>query len=301
MPKPQVTILMATYNGAAYLKEQLDSIKQQTHTRWQIIASDDGSSDETLNLLHAYGVKTIHGPHKGFAANFMSLVRTAPLDSEFYAFSDQDDVWAPEKLTRALHCLSSYPQEVPALYCGRTHLVNESLISIGYSPLFKKSPHFKNALVQNIGGGNTMVFNKKALELLQQLPEDDPIVAHDWWAYLLVSGAGGNIYYDEKPYIDYRQHQANLIGSNRGWRAQVLRLRSLFKGKLKSWLDSNSKNLSNLSHVLTPDNKRTFEAFEAMRGNRSLLKLIKTRRLGLYRQTRLGQLGLVLAAIFNKI
>lgn len=301
MREPRVTILLATYNGQRYLAEQLDSIVQQTHKNWDIITSDDGSSDQTLQILKYYNIPIVNGPRQGYAANFLSLLTKVNSESDYYAFADQDDVWMDHKLKQALAWLQSLPEEVPALYCGRTQLVDEYLQVIGYSPLFKKKPGFLNALTQNIGGGNTMVFNRTALNLLRQTKSHTDIVSHDWWAYLLISGAGGAVYYDAEPTVCYRQHAANIVGSNTNWLARCSRVRMLLQRRFKRWMDLNSKSLFAVEHLLTPENKRVLEQFEQVRRAWFFSRLIQLKLLGIYRQTTLGQMGLLIGALLNKI
>src|SRR5207253_1787714 len=102
--------------------------------------------------------KTIvrNGPANGVCANFLSLATDPAIDADYFAFSDQDDVWYRDKLRRALTWLATVPGDVPALYCGRTELMSIDGRSYGLSPLFTRPPTFRNALVQNLGGGNTM-------------------------------------------------------------------------------------------------------------------------------------------------
>ncbi|EHL29298.1 glycosyltransferase family 2 protein [Legionella drancourtii] len=301
MHEPRVTILLATYNGERYLAEQLDSIVQQTHKNWNIIASDDGSSDQTMQILDQYNIPVCYGPHQGFAANFLSLITKVSTASDYYAFSDQDDVWEQYKLEQALAWLQSIPEAVPALYCGRTQLVDEYLNVIGYSPLFKRQPGFLNALAQNIGGGNTMMFNRAALNLLRQTKSHTDIVSHDWWAYLLISGAGGAVYYDTEPSIRYRQHATNLVGSNTNLFARCYRVRMLLQRRFKHWLDLNCKSLFAVAHLLTPENKQLLEQFEKARKGWFFSKCIQIKLLGIYRQTTIGQIGLLIGALLNKI
>lgn len=301
LQEPLVTILIATYNGELYLSEQLDSIFQQTHKNWTIVASDDDSSDLTISILKQYKIKIYKGPRQGAAANFLSLVTKIGFNSDYYAFADQDDVWKPNKLARALAWLKIFPQERPALYCGRTQLVDKKLQNLGHSPLFKKNPSFKNALTQSIGGGNTMVFNKAAFALLRQTKNYCHVVAHDWWAYLLISGAGGEVYYDPEPYLFYRQHFSNVTGSNSDVQARFYRMLMFLKGRIKSWINSNTSHLLALAHLLTPENNEVLEQFLNARRSWFGLRLIKIIQLGIYRQTVSGQLGLMAGAMFNKI
>src|SRR5258706_8555996 len=170
---PKVTILLATRNGAPFLKEQLDSYRAQTYPFWELLVSDDGSTDETIRILEGFArsvpqrVILRSGPQLGFWQNFVSLVRCDDSDGDLFAYSDQDDIWFPEKLAKAVNWLGARPEEQPALYFSRTELVNPDGKAIGFSRLFSRPPTFQNALVQNIGGANTMVFNRTARATLR--------------------------------------------------------------------------------------------------------------------------------------
>ena len=106
------------------------------------------------------------------------------------------------------------------LYCGRTRTVDEDGRVVGFSPQFSRPPCFANALVHNIAGGNTMVMNDSARQLILEAGVVD-VVAHDWWTYLMVSGAGGRVIYDDEPTVDYRQHDDNQVGANMGISARL--------------------------------------------------------------------------------
>jgi len=183
---PLVPIFLCTYNGARFLAEQLDSLESQTHQNWVVFASDDGSSDQTLEILRQYQAKwpagklTIRsGPQKGFCQNFLSLACDLQIKADYDAFCDQDDVWLPAKLEVALsNIITNQAVDVPYLYCGRTKYVNENLKSCGMSPLCVFPPSFRNALVQNIAGGNTMVFNLAAKNLIEKVGLVD-VTSHD--------------------------------------------------------------------------------------------------------------------------
>ena len=305
---PKVIVFMSTYNGQSYLAEQLDSIFLQSYKNWELWVSDDGSDDETCRILEDYQNRfhdkvflTHLGPHKGFSANFLSLVCQQTSQGSYYCYCDQDDIWAPNKLQQAINWLSTIPQALPALYCARTQLVNENNTIIGASLLFKKKPGFLNALVQNIAGGNTMMFNQSAIDLLRSAGDTMPVVAHDWWTYLLVTGAGGIVFYDSHPTVYYRQHGDNLIGSNLGWHARMKRASMVLKGRLKQWNDVNFCALTANQHLLKAQNREILFHFIAARNARVLFKVITLKRLGIYRQTLLGNIGLITAALLNKI
>ena len=168
---------MCTYNGERFLEAQLDSLCAQSFTQWTLYVSDDGSTDATLNIIHRYQSKMGRdkiqcrvGPQKGFAQNFLSLACDPSIKAEYYAFCDQDDVWLPEKLSVAIEHIAfeSSPEQL-YVYSGRTTYTDENLKPIGFSPLFVFPRTFRNALIQSIAGGNTMVFNQATKTLLEKV------------------------------------------------------------------------------------------------------------------------------------
>lgn len=305
---PLVAVLLCTYNGEAHLAEQLDSLAAQTHPHWQVWASDDGSSDGTTALLDAYAsrwggakLRRLRGPAQGHARNFMSLVANASIQADYYAFADQDDIWEPGKLERALAQLATLPPHQPALYGGRTRYVDEDNVEVGLSPLFQRLPGFANALTQSIAGGNTMVFNHAARELLCRTDPQAPIVTHDWLAYLVVSGCGGTVLYDPVPSLRYRQHGRNAIGSGEGWAARLERLRGVWAGRNRAWYDGNLRAMQPLQDALTPAHREMLATFVAARRLPLLARIRAYHRLGLYRQSRLQSVSLYFAMVMNRL
>lgn len=302
----KVAILLCTYNGQDYLAEQLDSFAAQSYPDWKVWASDDSSKDNTRAILKDYQEKwgadrlvIQSGPAKGFVANFLSLTCNSSVHADYYAYSDQDDIWEADKIQRAVQWLATVPAEIPALYCSRTRLVDVNNNEIGLSPLFAKPPSFSNALVQNIGGGNTMVFNDAARRLLCEAGDDLDLVTHDWWVYLVVAGCGGKVFHDHHPEIRYRQHGDNLIGSNIGWIARFARIRLLLRGSFKNWNELNIRAMQRIRHRLTTENRTILDEFSLARHSWILPRLIGILRCKIYRQTLLGNMGLM-AAIFLK-
>jgi glycosyltransferase involved in cell wall biosynthesis len=303
----KVGILLCTYNGAAYIQEQLRSFATQTHKDWVIYASDDGSSDDTIKHLKNFQLQhgedrliILNGPHQGFAKNFLSLIKNRSIEADYFAFSDQDDVWFPDKLERSIAQLEPL-QDTPALYCSRTRLVSADGQFIGLSPRFSAPPHFRNALVQSIAGANTMLINRQARALLAKTPDQSIIVAHDWLTYLLVSGCGGKVFFDQTPTLDYRQHDGNLIGANSGLRARLTRLVKMCTGRFKEWSDQNLNVLAEFKPTLTTENRRALEQFEQARQSALFPRLRLMKEAGIYRQTSKGNVSLFLAACLNKI
>ena len=307
----RVVILMGTHNGARHLREQLESIHRQTHQNWRLLVSDDASSDDTLSILDDFAasngrdrVRVRSGPCRGFVANFLSLAADPGEDADYFAFSDQDDVWHENKLQRALEMLEAVPdsRDSPMLYCGRTRLVSESLRPLGESRLSRQKPCFSNALVQSIAGANTMVFNDAARHLVGAAACSDFLPAsHDWWSYLAVTGAEGRVLYDSCPTIDYRQHNANVQGDNRGLRARARRFRQLFEGRLRSWNAAHLHSLGLIQGALSERNRvllRAFAEVHAAGGARAWVRLMQT---GIRRNSVADNLALQLAALAGRL
>lgn len=302
-----VTILMGLHQGAAHLREQLDSFAAQDHADWRLIVSDDGSRDEGPAILADFAagcapgqVVTATGPGRGFAANYLSLLANLPDDPGWIAFSDQDDVWLPDRLSRGLAALTG---DGPALYCSRTWVTAADLSGRVLSPLFRRPPSFRNALVQNVAAGNTILLNPAAARLMVASARVVPgVVAHDWWAYLLVTGAGGRVVQDPKPTLLYRQHGGNTIGSNAGWRARMGRLRQVWAGRLRAWNDTNTAALVACAGFLTPEARAILSDWQRMRATRPApLRLIRLARLHLYRQTLASAAVLWFAATTDRL
>lgn len=305
---PQVALLLCTYQGQDYLSEQLESFARQSYANWKIYASDDHSSDSTHSILEKYrsiwGNERIAlhaGPGKGCTANFLSLICCDQIRSDYYAYSDQDDIWEADKLERAMNWFATLSSDKPALYCSRTRIVSEDNREIGLSPLFLKPPAFANALTQNIAGGNTMILNHAARELLAEASKNADVVLHDWWTYIVISGCGGEVFYDPYPTLRYRQHDTNLVGGGIGWFARFDRIVKLWDMQWKNWNDKHIAALGKMSTKLTPENKEIFDRFCAARQNSMIPRLAGIIRCGLYRQTLQGNLGLMVAAIFNRL
>ena len=305
---PLVAILLCTYNGAQFLAEQLDSLETQTHQNWVVIASDDGSTDQTLEILRQYQAKwpagklTIRsGPQKGFCQNFLSLACDPIIQADYYAFCDQDDVWLPAKLEVALaNIIGNQSVDVPYLYCGRTKYVTENLKPCGMSPLFVFPPSFRNALVQSIAGGNTMIFNQAAKNLIEKVGIVD-VPSHDWWLYQLFSGVEGGIFYDHVPYLLYRQHKFALVGGNNSFPAKVERVWLLLQGRFQGWNSKNVGALIQVENELEKNNKKILRMFDLLRRSRLKDRIRLMGVCGLYRQTRRGTLSLFAAVLINKI
>jgi glycosyltransferase involved in cell wall biosynthesis len=303
---PEVAVLLCSYNGGQFLAQQLDSIAQQKGVALSVHVSDDGSQDQTQSILKAFRerwgqtrLSVVQGPERGHVDNFFSLI-FANIEGAYFAFSDQDDIWDADKLSRAVKALSSLPEDRPALYCSRSLLIDEYGATIGFSPLFGKPPGFANALIQNIGGGNTMVMNRKARNLLCAVGPVD-IVAHDWWTYILVTGSGGAVVYDQRPSLSYRQHKDNVIGSSTAWSDRFKRFFLALQGRNRLWNTQHIIALQQNRSYLTVENQRILDDFSAARDRPLPRRPLSLWRSGVYAQSTWGNLGLIAAVLLKKL
>ncbi|WP_259640682.1 glycosyltransferase family 2 protein [Pseudomonas viridiflava] len=303
-----VAILMCTYNGAAYLREQLESFQAQSFQNWTLYVSDDSSTDSTRSILAEYQRQwgenrliTFEGPCQGFGKNFISLLKRPEVQASYYAFSDQDDVWFSDKLERSIESLKATTVYTPSLYCSRTRLVNASGEVIGFSPLFSRPPSFRNALVQSLAGANTMLINHAARELLCLIPDDATIVAHDWLTYMIIAGCSGYTVFDSAPSLDYRQHGGNLIGANMSFHDRISRIRKMLSGRFIQWTDTNLQILDTLSPRLSDDSRTALKYFALGRKMRLPARLSALHKSGVYRQTTAGSASLFIAACLGQL
>lgn len=256
-----IAVLMSTYNGEEYLREQLDSVLSQISVQTIVVVRDDGSHDETLAILHQYA--TIHkniivlkGENCGAELSFHKLCLYAKdnIKADYYAFCDQDDVWQPEKLKEAYEYLRSYENSKPNLYFSNLRMVDENLNTLRY--LFADGEVViskRMALLQIFTYGCTCVFNRCALEYYckANLSKD---IQHDNWIYVL-SMFLGNVFYDTNSYILYRQHGSNLSGEKvTGVKLAIRRVRRATKGNWGHDFELYSSTLLKcFSEQLLPD------------------------------------------------
>lgn len=303
-----VAILMATRNGDRFLQQQLETIAYQDGSTLDLWISDDGSADRTPRILgrleKSWERGEVHvqdGPQGGFAENFRSLIVSTGSEADYFAFSDQDDIWEEGKLAAALSWLTAQDPARPSLFCTRTRLIDESGETIGYSPLFRREPCFRNAMVQSIAGGNTMVMNRAAFTVVQAASRRAAFVSHDWWCYQVVTGIGGTVHYSATPGLGYRQHGANLVGDNSTWRARYDRVRRIAAGRFRDWNTINIKALEAIADMLTDDAREVLSNFKQAREGTVGNRLAALRRSGAHRQRAVEQTMLYLACAMGKL
>ena len=224
----RVAVLMSTYNGEKYLREQMDSLLRQTGVSVELFVRDDGSTDGTIDILKDYLKKNpnIHlkfGKNVGVGNSFMSLVSSVPDNFDYYAFSDQDDIWLDDKLSKAIEKIGII--EKPVLYCSNQTLVDSDGKKIGVR--FNKVPNIstEKILVHNKVTGCTMVWNRNLQAILStHIPSENMLRnrIHDVWV-AMVASVCGKIIYDVQGYFLYRQHESNVVGAKENTGIDVLK------------------------------------------------------------------------------
>lgn len=251
-PLPRVAVLMATYNGAPWLLEQLDSIAGQQGVSVQLLVSDDESTDTTRTLLHEYSqthTLPIHFCHPaarcGSAGqNFYHLLAHAPVgEAEYVSLSDQDDRWMPDKLARAIRTLSEtgcsgYSSNVLAWWPGQAamRLVHKAQPQVRYDHLF-----------QGPGPGCTFLMTRVHFDALRQFllenwADVQGVTYHDWLIYAHARETGLPWYIDPQPRMAYRQHAHNALGASMGRKGFLRRVRLLREG----WLGDQTMRIARL-------------------------------------------------------
>lgn len=233
----KINIVMSTYNGEQFLAEQIDSIQQQTFKDWQLLIRDDGSSDQTPEIIKSFVaqdpriifINEHDCENLGVVKNFFTLIKHDKAD--YYFFSDQDDVWLEDKLETMLAVARQYPDQLPLLVYTDLCVVNQNLQVMNQSMIRSQSHHANTELVQEltentVTGGVAMINHA----LAEQWRTLDNIIMHDWYLALLAAAIGKLVYIDQPGEL-YRQHDNNVLGA-----------RTVTK-RLKTWLSGPSKML----------------------------------------------------------
>lgn len=281
---PKITILLSTYNGEKYLKEQLNSLFSQTYKNFEIIVRDDGSSDKTLEVLKYYDVKLLSSDGNiGIKKSFETLLKYAyeNSDADYFMFCDQDDVWNDNKIEKTLEEMKRleklYGNNTPLLVHTDLEVVDENLKTISssmwkYEYILPQFNTFNRLLIQNTITGCTMMINRELAKKSLDIPEES--IMHDWWIGLIAS-CFGKISYLEESTIKYRQHGKNTIGTE-GKKNKIIR-KALgllnkkneyinhmdinilqAKGFLKLFNDKLDGNKVNLLELFSTIKKKTF-------------------------------------------
>ena len=233
----KINIVMSTYNGEQFLAEQIDSIQQQTFKDWQLLIRDDGSSDQTPEIIKSFVAQdpriVFINEHDrenfGVIKNFFTLIKHDKAD--YYFFSDQDDVWLEDKLETMLAAARQYPDQLPLMVYTDLCVVDQNLQVMNQSMIRSQSHHANTELVQelteNTVTGGVAMINHALAERWRTL---DNIIMHDWYLAVLATAIGKLVHIDQPGEL-YRQHDNNVLGAR------------TFTKRLKTWLSGPSKML----------------------------------------------------------
>lgn len=267
----KVAILLSTYNGEKYLKEQLDSILAQTYTNFELIIRDDGSKDNTVKIIKEYIEKTdkeitlIEGKNLGFIKSFFDLLKRG--NADYYAYADQDDIWLPNKIELAVNSLNKLDDRVPNMAFSNVDYYDTEMNFIGKGDSKNKKPSFLNSLYECINQGMTMVINKKAREyIIDNIPEK--CFFHDWWTYMICT-AFGNVVQDDVVTVKYRRAKTNATVEGQGTITLLIwRIKKLLLGDGMKDIKKQITIFKNIFYKdLSTENQKIIDTFEGEKYN----------------------------------
>lgn len=275
-PDLSIQVLLATFNGERFLREQIDSILAQTLPFVSILARDDGSTDCTVDILNGYAqrfperlrILPTRSSTGGAKANFLELLKASTAD--YVAFADQDDLWLPDKLAREMEEMreleESHGAEGPLLVFCDLRVVNDNLETLASSFWTHRHLEPRNIgrlerlLMENVVTGCTALINRPLAQLSLSMPPD--VHMHDWWIALLTC-IFGHAAFIEQPLVLYRQHSANVIGALRHPAESGVRRWIQHSGRASRWemsVHQATELLQRYPETLPPQSANTLRA-----------------------------------------
>lgn len=243
----KVQVLMSTYNGEKYIKEQLMSILSQKNLLVDCLIRDDGSNDGTVNIINSFmneykNITLIEGINIGYMASFLSLVKLSG-DYEYYAFADQDDLWYEDKLERAVGQIDRSKYDGCIMYCSNAKIVDENLVYINnfHSASYIPNYIYESKILNSGALGCSIVINKKLRDMLM-LWKSLRNYPHD---YLLTTICLyiGKVIYDKTPSLLYRQHRYNTSGGKVGLKNKIRLLQKSLEYRLSNSYSTLALNI----------------------------------------------------------
>lgn len=286
---PQITVLLAAYNGSKYVRQMIDSVLAQDYKDFLLVLSDDCSKDDTPQILDEYAArypdKVVHyrsGLRFGNAQNHFLHLLQQFRSTPYIMFCDQDDYWHPDKITKTLQKMQEIEQpEIPAMVHTDLQVVDGQL-----QPMDASFMHFSklkgdrlqlNALlVQNVVTGCTMMVNKPLADLACSHLPGDGILMHDWWLALIAAAMGTAGYLPEAT-IDYRQHGNNVVGA-KNTRSVSYILKKLKNDGVRTAMAQTYTQAKIFTDcfgpLMTPENRLLVETYAAMGQKNGLTRRI---------------------------
>ena len=308
MEMEQIDILLATFNGAPYIDQLLDSISSQTYANWRLLIRDDCSTDDTICKVLSFAerhndkVSVIDNNNLrlGVIGNFAALLSES--SAEYIMFADQDDIWLPQKIEITLSKARMLEEgaDVPLLVHTDLCVVDRNLHTIaesfweyqGLNP--GRGANLKDAMVQNVVTGCTMLINKKLAKLSMPIPENAKM--HDWWI-TMAAAAFGKVHYIPQATILYRQHGGNDTGAKRWNFYNALRYILLGKKLHQNVLNTEMQALAFLKQyhfILSKPQMDILKKFGLLNERNFFVRRVISSRLGLRKHKLLRTIGFYL-------
>ena len=222
----KITVFMSTFNGERFLREQIESIMNQNMVCVDLFIRDDGSTDNTLEILQELSKRysNLHflsGNNIGYGKSFLTLFNIREYNTDYYAFSDQDDVWLPTKLINGINELRKSPS-IPSLFFSNMKIVDEQLNIIGIKDFNKVKVSLGSAYTRQRIAGCTMIFNKKLFEYAKRVSFSnyEHHISHEW-IYLLCLALNGNVYSSKEYDMLYRRHSGAETSVGQGFKKRI--------------------------------------------------------------------------------
>ena len=267
----KVAILLSTYNGEKYLREQIDSILAQTYDNFELIVRDDGSKDSTVEIVKEYMEKSdkeitlMVGKNLGFIKSFFELLKHS--DADYFSFADQDDIWLPNKIELAVNSLNKLDDTKPNMAFSNVDYYDTEMNFMGNGDSKNKKPSFLNSLYECINQGMTMVINKTARDyIIKNIPEK--CFFHDWWTYMICT-AFGSVVQDDVVTVKYRRAKTKATVEGQGKiTLLVWRIKKLFLGDGMKDIRKQQTIFKNIFYDnLSDENKKILDTFEEEKYN----------------------------------
>lgn len=304
----KINVLLASYNGEKYIRDQIDSILLQETDGFdlRLFVRDDGSTDETLSILNEYerkgDITLFTGENLGFAKNFLTLLKLCD-EADYYAFSDHDDIWEKDKVLRGFEVLESMSDEdrsKPLLYFSNYEFYNDDMTSHSSHDMGNLTPNFANALLDCPALGCTQMLNNAARrEVVKRLPEF--VIGHDCWTYMVCAGLG-KVVYDPSVTMRFRRH--NGAASKEGMsflKLQAWRIKTYFKNDKISVIRKMIGNFNNqFGDRLKPEDKELLDLYTQEK-HTLILGLKKAFYRGRYRPKMTDEIMLRMIALIGKV
>ena len=305
-----ITIIMAVYNGQEYIREQLESLKDQTYTEWRLVIRDDRSSDKTAEIVKKFSdeveqevIFKVNEKPSGSAKNNFALLINDAKESDYVMFCDQDDIWKKDKIEITFNKMKQaeerYGRDFPLLVHGDVEVIDEngninadSMFEMSHINADSKLPQI---LIQNHVTGCTMMCNKKLIVGISEYTSSEYIIMHDYLAALYAS-VFGKIEVIKKPLISYRQHSGNSVGAKNNNNPMYL-LKRLANGR-KSYKEAMETSRNQVKFFVEIYRKelaaeKYCEEYELMSGYASLGSRAKLYRIMFYKKNHIWKNGTI--------